>query len=45
LTVDRGSDGTKITSHLAGAEVKSITSEDNLLIEDGDDFGFSGNSF
>jgi len=45
LTVDRGSDGTKITSHLTGAEVKSITSEDNLLIEDGDDFGFSGNSF
>jgi len=42
LTVERGKDGTKITSHLAGSEVKSITSADNLLIEEGDDFGFSG---
>ena len=42
LTVDRGKDGTSIVSHLSGAEVKSITSADNLLIEDGDDFGFSG---
>ena len=42
LTVDRGKDGTGIISHLSGAEVKSITSADNLLIEDGDDFGFSG---
>lgn len=42
LTVDRGKDGTSIVSHLSGAEVKSITSADNLLVEDGDDFGFSG---
>ena len=45
LTVNRGRDGTTITSHLSGAEVKSITSADNLLIEDGDDFGFSGTVF
>jgi hypothetical protein len=44
LTVDRGRDGTTITSHLAGAEVKSITAEDNALIEDGDDFGFGGST-
>ena len=42
LTVDRGRDGTGIISHLSGAPVKSITSADNLLVEDGDDFGFSG---
>lgn len=42
LTVDRGRDNTTITSHLVGAEVKSITTADNALIEDGDDFGFSG---
>jgi hypothetical protein len=45
LTVNRGRDGTTVTSHLSGAEVKSITSADNLLIEDGDDFGFSGSVF
>jgi len=42
LTVVRGSDKTTITSHLSGAEVKSITTADNDLIEEGDDFGFSG---
>ena len=42
LTVIRGSDNTTITSHLAGAEIKSITAADNNLIEEGDDFGFSG---
>jgi len=42
LTVRRGSDGTKISSHLAGAAIKSITTADDALIEDGDDFGFSG---
>jgi len=42
LTVERGKDGTTITSHLIGAEVKSITTADNALIESGDDFGFSG---
>ena len=42
LTVDRGRDGTTITSHLSGSEVKSITTQDNALIEEGDDFGFNG---
>ena len=45
LTVDRGRDGTTVTSHLAGSAVKSITSTDSTLIEDGDDFGFSGSNF
>jgi len=45
ITVERGRDGTPITPHLSGAEVKSITTEDNVLIEEGDDFGFSGSSF
>ena len=44
LTVERGRDGTVITSHLSGAEVKSITTSDNVLIEEGDDFGFNGSS-
>ena len=44
LTVERGKDGTPITSHLSGAEVKSITTADNVLIEEGDDFGFSGST-
>jgi hypothetical protein len=44
LTVERGRDGTTITSHLAGAEIKSISTADNALIEGGDDFGFSGSS-
>jgi hypothetical protein len=44
LTVDRGRDNTTITSHLAGSPVKSITTTDNTLIEDGDDFGFSGSN-
>lgn len=42
LTVERGRDETTKTSHLSGAEVKSITSTDNTLIQEGDDFGFSG---
>lgn len=41
LTVDRGRDGSVITAHLAGAEVKSITEADNALVQQGDDFGFS----
>ena len=44
LTVERGKDDTPITSHLSGAEVKSITTADNVLIEEGDDFGFSGSA-
>jgi hypothetical protein len=42
LTVQRGKDNTSITSHLAGAEIKSITQADNLLIQEGDNFGFTG---
>ncbi len=45
LTVDRGRDNTTITNHLAGAQIKSITAADNLLVEEGDDFGFSGTVF
>ena len=44
LTVERGKDETTITSHLSGAEVKSITTSDNALVENGDDFGFSGST-
>lgn len=42
ITVDRGRDNTTITNHLAGAQIKSITPADDLLIEEGDDFGFNG---
>lgn len=42
LTVERGQYNTPISLHVSGSEVKSITSQDNLLIEPGDDFGFSG---
>jgi hypothetical protein len=42
LTVDRGRDNTTTTSHLSGAEVKSITAIDNSLVESGDNFGFDG---
>lgn len=42
LTVTRGADGSSITKHVLGAAVKNITSADNLLIDFGDDFGFSG---
>jgi hypothetical protein len=44
ITVERGKDNTKITSHLAGAEIKSITQADNQLIQEGDDFGFTGST-
>ena len=42
LTVVRGSDQTVASNHVSGADVKKITSEDDQLIEVGDDFGFSG---
>jgi len=42
ISVLRGQDNTTITSHLRGSPIKSITSADNNLIPDGDDFGFSG---
>ena len=41
LTVERGQYNTPISLHVLGSEVKSITAQDNLLIEPGDDFGFS----
>jgi hypothetical protein len=42
LTVDRGRDNTPIASHLSGTAIKSITEADNILVEEGDDFGFNG---
>jgi len=45
FTVDRGRDNTTITAHLAGSQVKSITTADNALVEESDDFGFSGSVF
>ena len=42
IEVERGRDNTTTTPHLAGAQIKSITSADDALIEEGDDFGFSG---
>ena len=44
LTVKRGQDGTTKLAHIRGTSVKSITSTDNALVEEGDDFGFSGTS-
>ena len=44
ITVERGQDETVAASHLKGAEVKSITAADNVLIEEGDDFGFDGST-
>lgn len=42
ITVQRGRDGTTIETHITGAAVQPITAADNLLVESGDDFGFSG---
>ena len=42
LTVKRGQDGTTKLAHIRGTSVKSISSADNALVEEGDDFGFSG---
>jgi len=42
ILVERGSYGTSISNHVSGTELKLITSQDNALIEFGDDFGFSG---
>jgi hypothetical protein len=42
LTVKRGQDSTTILKHVSGSEVKLITNSDDLLIEPGDDFGFTG---
>lgn len=40
IFVQRGADGTTITPHVSGSEVKLITPADDALIEFGDDFGF-----
>ena len=42
ITVRRGQDGTSSAEHLRGASVYAINAADNALIEEGDDFGFSG---
>lgn len=42
LTVRRGDNNSKITSHVSGAGVRKVTTQDNTLIPVGDDFGFSG---
>ena len=42
ITVLRGQDGTTAAGHVAGADIGTITSDDNDLIEVGDDFGFDG---
>lgn len=42
LKVTRGSDNTVIAPHVNGTGIKKITTADNVLINIGDDFGFSG---
>jgi len=42
LSVTRGENGTTISTHVSGSPIKGVTQQDNLLIEVGDDFGFSG---
>tara|TARA_B100000131_G_scaffold270875_1_gene270932 strand:- start:248 stop:1276 length:1029 start_codon:yes stop_codon:yes gene_type:complete len=42
ITVVRGQDGTTASAHVAGSNIGKITSDDNDLIEVGDDFGFDG---
>lgn len=41
LSVIRGYDGTSSTIHLKNSSIDIIDSSDDLLIEDGDDFGFN----
>ena len=42
ITVNRSQDGTTAATHVAGADIGTITSDDNDLIEVGDYFGFDG---
>ena len=42
ITVNRSQDGTTAATHVAGADIGTITSDYNDLIEVGDDFGFDG---
>ena len=45
LNVRRAQDGTTAATHVAGEPIYIINAADNALIEEGDDFGFSGNYF
>lgn len=45
IKVSRGQYNTNSSEHVAGSEIFKITSEDNQLIQYGDDFGFSGLTF
>ena len=42
ITVARGQDGTTVVSHVKGSPIKVINTADDALIQEGDDFGFSG---
>ena len=42
LTVVRGANQTQTSSHVLGSGVRKVTTQDNQLIQVGDDFGFSG---
>ena len=42
ITVERGQDGTTVVSHVKGSPIKVINAADDALIQEGDDFGFSG---
>jgi hypothetical protein len=42
LVVRRGQDSTTILDHISGSDIKLLTAADDLLINPGDDFGFSG---
>ena len=42
ITVARGQDGTTVVSHVKGSPIKVINAADDALIQEGDDFGFSG---
>lgn len=43
IKVRRAQDNTTHANHVKGAQIMSITTSDNNLIEFGDDFGFDGN--
>ena len=42
ITVARGQDGTTVVSHVKGSPIKVINAADDALIQEGDDFGLSG---
>ena len=42
ITVARGQDGTTVVSHVKGSPIKVINAADDALIQEGDDFGCSG---